>query len=130
MFVSRDENSQLKLIPLNYSWHVNHNVIYIDSPVGAGYSFSDDDAGYSKNKIDVGQNLFEALRQFFLLFPNLQKNEFFVGGHSYAGKFVPALGHAIHQDSKRKTSDPKKPKINLKGPFPSYFWMGLERNFS
>lgn len=30
-------------------------------------------------------------------------------------KFVPALGHAIHEDSKRNNSDPMKPKINMKG---------------
>lgn len=50
-----------------------------------------------------------------MLFPDLQKNEFFAAGVSYAGKYVPAIGHAIFEDSKRKTSDPNKPKINLKG---------------
>lgn len=108
-------SSKQKLIPRKYSWHLNHNLIYIDNPVGTGFSFTDSDDGYAKNEKDVGQNLLIALQQFFLLFPNLQKNEFFVTGESYGGKYVPAIGYAIYQDSKRETEEPAKPKINLKG---------------
>lgn len=107
-----------KLIPRKYSWHLNHNLIYIDNPVGTGFSFTDSDAGYAKNENDVGRDLLNALQQFFLLFPHLQKNEFFLSGESYAGKYVPAAGWAIYQDSKRQTDnvdDPALPKINLKG---------------
>lgn len=107
--------AKLKLLPRKYSWHLNHNLIYIDNPVGTGFSFTDSDDGYAKNERDVGQNLLLALQQFFLLFPNLQKNEFFLTGESYAGKYVPAIGYAIYQDSKREEQDPQKPKINLKG---------------
>lgn len=83
--------------------------------MGTGFSFTDSDDGYAKNEGDVGQNLLLAMQQFFLLFPKLQKNEFFVSGESYGGKYVPAIGYAIYQDSKRPTEDPQKPKINLKG---------------
>lgn len=55
-----------------------------------------------------------ALQQFFLLFPNLQKNEFFLSGVSYGAKYVTSTGYAIYEDSKREM-DPRKPKINLKG---------------
>lgn len=89
-------------------------MIYIDNPVGTGFSFTDSDDGYAKNEIDVGQNLLSALQQFFLLFPNLQKNEFILSGESYAGKYVPAIGYAIHQDS-LQNDGAEKPKINLKG---------------
>lgn len=34
--------------------------------------------------------------QFFTLFPELQKNPFWITGESYAGKYVPALGYTIH----------------------------------
>lgn len=36
-------------------------------------------------------------------------------GESYAGKYLPAMGYAILQDSKRKVIDRLQPKINLKG---------------
>lgn len=93
-----------------YSWHMNHHLIYFDNPVGTGFSFVDKDEGYAKNEVDVGNNLYEALQQFFTLFPGLQKNKFFVTGESYAGKYVPAVAHTIH-----KKNGGAKLKINLKG---------------
>lgn len=98
---------------------MNHNLIYIDNPVGTGYSFTDSDSGYAKDENDVGRDLLNALQQFFLLFPNLQKNEFFISGESYAGKYIPAVGYAIYQDSQRQVESNQDgltmPKINLKG---------------
>lgn len=78
-----------------YSWHINHHLIYIDNPVGTGYSFTDHDDGYATNEKQVGQNLYEAVTQFFQLFPELQKNDFYITGESYAGKYIPALAHTI-----------------------------------
>lgn len=108
-------SSDQKLIPREYSWHLNYNLIYIDNPVGTGFSFTESDNGFATNETQVGQELLIALQQFFVLFPKLQKNDFFVSGESYAGKYIPAIGYAIYQDSKRTTTDPLKPKINLKG---------------
>lgn len=90
-------------------WSQTHHVIYIDNPVGTGFSFSED-AGYSTNEVEVGENLYRVVYQFFKLFPNLQKNDFFVTGESYAGKYVPALSFAIHKNN--PTADMK---INLQG---------------
>ncbi|XP_044731481.1 venom serine carboxypeptidase [Chrysoperla carnea] len=93
-----------------YSWHLYHSVIYIDNPVGTGYSFTDKDEGYAQNETAVGEDLYNALVQFFKLFPNLQKNPFFVTGESYAGKYVPAFSYTIH------TKNPSAGlKINLQG---------------
>lgn len=112
-------SSKQKLVPRKYSWHLNHNLIYIDNPCGTGFSFTESDRGYAKNESDVGRDLLNALQQFFLLFPNLQKNEFFISGESYGGKYVPVIGYAILQDSKRQAENnlngPTMPKINLKG---------------
>jgi carboxypeptidase C (cathepsin A) len=52
----------------------------------AGYSFTSRDDGYAKNETVIGEELYNALLQFFQLFPELQKSEFYVTGESYAGK--------------------------------------------
>lgn len=100
----------MTLKPRKYSWNINHNLLYIDNPVGTGYSFTDNDLGYAVNETDVGRDIHTALVQFFDLFPELQPNEFYVTGESYAGKYVPAVSHAI-KDYNIKA----KIKINLKG---------------
>ncbi|XP_063977154.1 venom serine carboxypeptidase-like [Diachasmimorpha longicaudata] len=93
-----------------FRWSQNHHVLYIDNPVGTGYSFTEHSEGYANNETQVGENLHRALVQFFQLFPELQKNDFFVTGESYAGKYVPAVSYAIHT---KKSTSPVK--INLKG---------------
>lgn len=93
-----------------YSWNKSHNLLYIDNPVGTGFSFTDNDKGYATNETDVGRDVHTALVQFFKLFPELQGNDFYVTGESYAGKYVPAVSHAI-KDYNIKAET----KINLKG---------------
>lgn len=97
-----------KLHLRKYSWALAHNLIYIDNPVGVGYSFTE--GGFSKNETVIGDNLYNALVQFFQLFPDLQKNEFYVTGESYGGKYVPAVSYAIY-----KNNPSADVKINLQG---------------
>lgn len=44
------------------------------------------------------------------MFPDLQTNDFYIAGESYAGKYVPALAYTIHQNNPKQ-----KLVINLKG---------------
>lgn len=91
-----------------YAWTNSHSVIYIDNPVGTGYSFTN--KGYAQNETQVGLDLYNALQQFFTLFPDLQKNSFYISGESYAGKYVPAISYTIY-----KKNPSAKLKINLQG---------------
>ncbi|KAF2347083.1 Peptidase S10 serine carboxypeptidase, partial [Trinorchestia longiramus] len=105
---SVDKN--LQLVYRNYSWTNTHNVLYFDNPVGTGFSFTKTDAGYATNEAAVGDALYSALQQFLTLFPELRRNELYVSGESYAGKYVPALSYAIH-----KHNPTAEDKINFKG---------------
>lgn len=91
-------------------WTSRYSVLYIDNPVGTGWSFTDDDKGYATNQDDVGRDLYSALTQFFQIFSEFQSNEFYATGESYAGKYVPAIGYYIH-----KNNPSAKVKINFKG---------------
>lgn len=93
-----------------YNWALSHHIIYIDNPVGTGFSFTKDPKGYCTDQNRVGEELYSTMIQFFQLFPELQSNKFFVTGESYGGKYVPALAYTIHK--KNPTS---KIKINMKG---------------
>ncbi|XP_050304831.1 venom serine carboxypeptidase-like [Anthonomus grandis grandis] len=101
-----DEN--LKISYREYTWIANHSVIFIDNPVGTGFSFTNE--GFVSNETQVGEHLYDALIQFFTLFPELQQNDFFITGESYGGHYVPAISHTIHQKNPSASL-----KINLKG---------------
>ena len=91
------------------SWNRKANMIYIDNPVGAGFSFADPE-GLPSTQSDVADNLYEFLVQFYTLFPNYRGNQFYAFGESYGGKYVPTIGRRIHEMN--KVSDFK---INLRG---------------
>ncbi|KAL1421163.1 hypothetical protein MTO96_023333 [Rhipicephalus appendiculatus] len=93
----------------NTTWAKRYSMLYIDNPVGAGFSFTQDDNGYARNEEDVGRDLHEALQQFFTLFDKYAANDFYATGESYAGKYVPAIAHAID------TAVAPRVKINLRG---------------
>lgn len=90
-----------------HRWSREFSVLYIDNPVGTGFSFTNN--GYAQNETQIGEELYEALKQFFMLFPDLQNNDFVLTGESYAGKYIPAIGYTIL--SKNENA---KLKINLK----------------
>ena len=102
-------NENLEVTKRQTSWTLTHHVIYIDQPVGTGFSFTKLDKCMAQNQDNVATDLYNALRQFFVMFPDIKNNEFYITGESYAGKYVPALAHKIH------TLNPlASEKINLK----------------
>jgi vitellogenic carboxypeptidase-like protein len=94
------------------TWNSEYAMLYIDNPVGTGFSFTDNDSGYSTDEIQVASNLFNCLEQFFTVFAEYQKNEFYISGESYAGKYVPATAYHIHLANMEPST---KIKLNLKG---------------
>ncbi|CAL8110554.1 unnamed protein product [Orchesella dallaii] len=105
--IDRDMNPLLR----STSWSFTHNVIYFDNPVGTGFSFTDDDQGFARNEDQVAADLYSAITQFLTLFPEFAKQDFYVSGESYAGKYVPAISHKIHQENQGSP----KVRVNLKG---------------
>lgn len=92
-----------------FAWTSRFSMLYVDNPVGTGFSFTGKEQGYARNQTDVGRDMLEALQQFFTLFHELAGNEFYITGESYAGKYVPAVAYAIH------TAIQPRVQINLKG---------------
>jgi len=99
----------LRLEERSTAWSLTHHMIYIDNPVGTGFSFTK--GGFAENETAVGLDLHSCLSQILTLFPHLQDHDFYVTGESYAGKYVPAIAHRIHTVNKEGTGM----KINLKG---------------
>lgn len=106
-----------KLKYRHYSWTKYFNVLYIDNPVGSGFSFTDSEEGYVKNQTQIGESLYESLEQFLTLFPDLQKNEIIISGESYAGKYIPSLAHTILRKSSKSNSMMKVKGLFIGNPF-------------
>lgn len=69
-------------------------MLYIESPVGVGFSYSDTN-DYSCNDDRTAEESLQAVQAFYKLFPELVNNQLFITGESYAGVYVPTLAEAI-----------------------------------
>uniref|UniRef100_A0A8D0H220 Carboxypeptidase n=1 Tax=Sphenodon punctatus TaxID=8508 RepID=A0A8D0H220_SPHPU len=87
-----------------YAWNKLANMVYLESPAGVGYSYSDDKV-YSTNDTEVAQNNYLALKEFLRLFPEHAKKDLYLTGESYAGIYIPMLAMLVMQD----------PDLNMKG---------------
>jgi vitellogenic carboxypeptidase-like protein len=105
---SLNENNEL--VDRNSSWTKTNSMLYIDAPVGSGFSYADDDEGFAKSADDEAIEVYEALVQFFTVFKEFQPNDFYMAGLSYAGSFIPSIGHKIDAENANAAV-----KINLKG---------------
>ena len=84
------------LYEFEYTWANQANMIYLESPVGVGFSYSDDPADYACNDDQTASDSVAALEQFFTKkFPELASNDFFILGESYGGIYVPTLAEGI-----------------------------------
>lgn len=92
------------------TWAKRYSMLYVDQPVGTGFSFTESESGFARNMTDVGRDMVEFLQQFFTLFGELAHNEFYMAGESYAGKYVPAIGAMLHANA-----DTMPVKINFQG---------------
>ncbi|XP_030633227.1 lysosomal protective protein [Chanos chanos] len=101
-FLVQDDGMTLQYNP--YSWNKIANMLYLESPAGVGFSYSDDQK-YTTNDTEVSMNNYLALKQFFKFFPEYSKNDVYLTGESYGGIYIPTLAERVMEDS----------SINLKG---------------
>ncbi|KAG6651407.1 hypothetical protein CIPAW_06G108500 [Carya illinoinensis] len=103
------------LVRNQYSWNREANMLYLESPIGVGFSyatdFSSDEAVNDKitgmlHQFDSRDNLV-FLQRWFERFPLYRNRSMFITGESYAGHYVPQLAELMLQMNKEL--------FNLKG---------------
>ncbi len=106
-----DGYGNVGLVDHEYAWSNHANMLYIDNPVGAGYSYAKNMDDIPDSQDIVADHLYEFLQQFFVFFPEYFNSDFYAFGESYAGKFVPTIAKRIHENNQNASL----PFINLKG---------------
>ncbi|KAL9089402.1 MAG: hypothetical protein Q9165_005723 [Trypethelium subeluteriae] len=78
-------------VPNTYSWTNLTNVVWVEQPVGTGYSQGTANA---TNEVDVANQFLPFWKNFVDLF-QLQNRKVYVTGESYAGQYVPYIADAM-----------------------------------
>jgi carboxypeptidase C (cathepsin A) len=88
------DGDKTTLVERPYRWNKIANMLYIEAPVGVGFSYSSS-KDYNCDDDRTANESRQAVDDFFSIFPELRKNKFFITGESYAGVYVPTLAEAI-----------------------------------
>ncbi|CAL5081016.1 unnamed protein product [Urochloa decumbens] len=94
------------------SWTKVSNIIFLDSPVGTGFSYSIAEQGYNSSDTKAVNQIVIFLRKWFDVHPEFLSNPLYIGGDSYSGMIVPTVTSEIIAKGNNAGSEPA---LNLKG---------------
>ncbi|PIA46403.1 hypothetical protein AQUCO_01500145v1, partial [Aquilegia coerulea] len=106
-------NSDGKTLYKNdYAWNNVANVIFLESPAGVGFSYSNTSSDYDKSgDIRTANDAYIFLVNWLERFPQYKTRDFYVTGESYSGHYVPQLAYKILLNNRNTNQT----VINLKG---------------
>ncbi|KAJ4771283.1 Carboxypeptidase [Rhynchospora pubera] len=105
-------SSSLSLYPNPFSWNRRFGLLFIDNPIGSGFSVAKNSSDIPRDQSTVASHLWAALQSFLTSDASFRSRPFYVSGESYAGKYVPSISYYI---LKQNAIVPRKLRINLKG---------------
>ncbi|PSR72472.1 hypothetical protein PHLCEN_2v11686 [Hermanssonia centrifuga] len=77
----------------NFSWHQLADYIWVDQPVGTGWSTCDQ-KGFVADEDQVGEDFMGFLGNLVKVFPSLKTRPLYLTGESYAGTYIPYITKA------------------------------------
>ncbi|KAL1807539.1 hypothetical protein ACET3Z_024529 [Daucus carota] len=96
-----------------HSWNKAANLLFLESPVGVGFSYTNTSSDISNlGDTITAKDSYIFLVNWFKRFPQFKSHDFYIAGESYAGHYVPQLSEVIF-DSNKNVS--KEEHINFKG---------------
>ncbi|MFQ6655163.1 hypothetical protein Gotur_025840, partial [Gossypium turneri] len=88
------------------------NVIFLESPAGVGFSYSNTSSDYQHTgDKSTARDAYTFLINWLERFPQYKTRDFYITGESYAGHYVPQLAYTIFLNNKKANQT----LINLKG---------------
>ncbi|CAD6196523.1 unnamed protein product [Caenorhabditis auriculariae] len=85
------------------TWLQVADIVYVDNPVGSGFSYVDNNSAYTTNITQIGQDLLTWLRKFLVLHSEYRTRPFYIFCESYGGKmsaeFARVITNAIKEGS-------------------------------
>ncbi|CAN6328825.1 unnamed protein product [Urochloa humidicola] len=95
-----------------YRWNRAANVLFLDSPAGVGFSYTNTTSDlYTSGDNRTAHDSYAFLVNWFERFPQYKYRDFYIAGESYAGHYTPQLSQLVYQNNIGIV----KPIINFKG---------------
>ena len=88
-------NPDLSLSPNPYSWNQLANILFIESPCGVGFSYSNISEDYTASDNSTAMINYQIIKAFLSRFPALSSSELYLASESYGGHYIPTLAALI-----------------------------------
>ncbi|KAI4337918.1 hypothetical protein L6164_016281 [Bauhinia variegata] len=93
------------------SWNRASNLLFVESPAGVGWSYSNTSSDYNTGDASTARDMYLFLLNWYNKFPTYRSRELFLTGESYAGHYIPQLADVLLDHNARSTGF----KFNIKG---------------
>merc|ERR1712166_305485 len=87
-------NSDGEVTSHPYSWNEKGNLLFVDQPIGTGFSHAGFGKGVKSEK-GVAEDMMTFFRGFLEQNPEFEGRDFYITGESYAGHYVPAIAYYL-----------------------------------
>ncbi|XP_030472526.2 serine carboxypeptidase-like 18 [Syzygium oleosum] len=95
----------------SYSWTKIANIIFLDAPVGTGFSYATTWRAYNSTDTSSAAQSYEFLRKWLMAHPKFLTNPLYITGDSYSGVIVPIIVKEVYDGNEAG----REPPMNLKG---------------
>ena len=110
--------------PNTYAWNKIANMVFLEQPVGVGFSYSENSDDYRIGDDQAAQDNLATILAFFDKFPHFNHTALYITSESYGGHYMPTWADAIinFNDAQTYSQD----RINFKGfavgnPYTDYY---------
>lgn len=85
----------LELEERNHTWVKHYNVLFIDNPVGTGFSYVDEPSLLTKSNAEIADDLLAFMKEFYKRNPEFTDTPLHIYAESYGGKMAPEFAYVL-----------------------------------
>ncbi|XP_023311819.1 retinoid-inducible serine carboxypeptidase-like [Anoplophora glabripennis] len=104
-----DENLNVR----NTSWDRDVNVLFVDNPVGTGYSYVDIRDALTTTNRQIAEDFVEFLKGFYQAVPSFKEVPVYIFCESYGGKMTAEIALVLYQEIQKGNIESKLKGIGL-----------------
>jgi carboxypeptidase C (cathepsin A) len=115
---------QGNLLSNPYAWNKIANMVFLEQPVGVGFSYSNNKDDYRIGDDQAAQDNLATILTFLVRFPHFNNTALYITSESYGGHYMPTWADAIIKYNDAQTNS--FTKLNFKGfavgnPYTDYY---------
>ncbi|TYK04350.1 serine carboxypeptidase-like 42 isoform X1 [Cucumis melo var. makuwa] len=93
------------------SWNKASNLLFVESPAGVGWSYSNTSSDYNCGDASTARDMHIFFMNWYEKFPSFKSSALYLTGESYAGHYIPQLAIALLDHNAKSSGF----KFNIKG---------------